>query len=51
MLLTLLRFKVGGSGDPHFFLQIYFILVQISLDVEFQPSSMLKTQITYFNPI
>ena len=35
-ILTLFRVKLTP-----FFLQIYFILVEISLDVEFQPSKML----------
>ena len=40
----------GGRGSICF-LQISFCLVEISLDFEFQPSRVLRTQITYVNPI
>ena len=47
--LAAIRVKRGGVGP--FFVKISFSLVDISLDVEFQSSGMLRTQITHFNPI
>ena len=44
------RIGWGRSGDPNHFLQLSFSLVEIILDVNFQPSRMLETQIIYFNP-
>ena len=54
--LTLFRVKVGEGEwglyvNPIFPPQISFSLVEISLDVEFQHSRMLRTQNTHFNPI
>ena len=34
-ILTLFRVKVGGGGDPNFFLQISFSLVKLSFYVKF----------------
>ena len=49
-ILTLFRVKVGwggeggwGSGNPNFFLQIYFSLVKMSFHVESHPPGLPGT--------
>ena len=49
--LAWLLIGLRGVGYGQFFVKISFSLVDISLDVEFQSSRMLRTQITHFNPI
>ena len=42
-ILTLFRVKVGGSGEPIFFLQISFSWVEIRLQVEFHPPGLPRS--------